>query len=109
MGEEKQIAERRKFERQEVPIPCVVFWQGCPSEGKIMDISPVGAFISDVNSLPETGTRIQIRLPTYGKPEVRLPARVVHGLWSGAGWSFGVNFEESPETIKRKLTEILDV
>ena len=89
-------------------MPCVVFWQGCPCEATIMDISPGGAFISDVNSLPETGTSIQIRLTICGKPEVRLPARVVHGLWAGTGWSFGVNFEESPEDIKRKLTGILD-
>ncbi len=105
--------DRRRFHRWEVSIPCTVEWGDMLIRGQIANLSYGGALITKVDAVPPVGALVVVRFQVEEEKmelEGRLTSRVVHTaqeiIEGGQVGSFGVEFQETEEEVRSKLSPV---
>mgnify|MGYP000411290706 CR=1 FL=1 len=105
-GERKlKIHGRRRSPRKKVEIPVEVIYKGTPFEGKIVDISLYGAYVSIKGMMVEEGEKVEIVFKGDGVEGERAKAKVVYYFPPERASSFGkeegigIEFEDLSENL----------
>ena len=103
---ERSNANRRRFRRRYVSIPCTVTWEREAIIATICNISFDGALIR-AKGAPSEGAGVAVRF-TFGDQGVQLQgvvtSEVIHAEGEGEEQTFGVKFDTSMVKYWREIT-----
>ena len=103
------MRDDRQFERTEISIPCRISCRDQMITGRIVNLSPGGAFITEATEIPAEGSLIVLTLQDdHGiSLRARVNSKVIHSFWEITEdtqiASFGVEFQELEAEVKSKL------
>ncbi len=107
--------ERRQFKRWKVSIPCTVTHMGETTKGKVTNISPRGAFITELTTAPPPEKAFITVTLQVEKEEVEIKASVDSNIVhrpSGIGYggicgSIGAKFQDHSIEGQSRLKSIM--
>ena len=108
------MKERRGFPRQEVSIPCTLYWHGHIIRGEIANLSLGGALIIRLNAVPPEHALVVLTFQVEKRQILlrgELTSRVIHtikeSVEEGEVGSIGIQFQDSIEQVRSQLVPVL--
>ena len=108
------MKDDRQFERIETSIPCRISCHDQMITGRITNLSPGGAFVTEATEVPAEGSLIVLTLQDdHGiSLRARVSSKVIHSFWEIIEdtqiASFGVEFRELETDVRSKLEYLFE-